>query len=75
MQVRVKLMGGLKAKSPPNNIVELAEAASIDDLLQALDLDPTRVQTVMVNGKPKKDRNTTISPDDELTILPPVAGG
>ena len=75
MQIRVNLMGGLKAKAPVNNVVDLPEAATIDDLLQALDVDPAALQTVMVNGKPEKDRGRVISPGDEFTLLPPVAGG
>ena len=75
MQVRVNLMGGLKVKAPANNVVDLPEAATIDDLLQALDIDPAALQTVMVNSKPEKDRSRMIAPGDEFTLLPPVAGG
>jgi len=75
MQVRVNLMGSLKVKAPANNVVELSEGATIDDLLQALDIDPASLQTVMVNSKPEKDRGRVIASGDEFTLLPPVAGG
>ena len=75
MQIRVNLMGGLKAQSPKNNTIELPEGSTIDDLLAALDVDPAFVQTVMVNSKPQKDRSRVLAADDELTLLPPVGGG
>jgi sulfur carrier protein ThiS len=75
MQIRVNLMGGLKAQSPENNTINLPEGSTIDDLLVALDVDPAFVQTVMLNSKPQKDRSRVISVDDELTLLPPVGGG
>lgn len=75
MQVRVVLMGALKAKSPEGGTVDVPEGATIDDLLAKLDVEPEAVQTVMVNGKPIRDRTTVISSEDELTLLPPVGGG
>ena len=75
MQVRVTLMGALKAKSPQGGAVDVPEGATIDDVLAALDIEPQAVQIVMVGGKPQPDRRTTISAGDELTIVPPVGGG
>ena len=75
MQIRVNLMGSLKVKSPENNLVDLPEEATIEDLLRTLDVDPAGVQTVMVNGKPEKDRSRAITAADEFTLLPLVAGG
>jgi molybdopterin converting factor small subunit len=75
MQIRVNLMGGLKAQAPENNSIDLPDGSTIDDLLAALEVDPAFVQTVMLNNKPQKDRTRVISADDELTLLPPVGGG
>lgn len=75
MQVRVKLMGVLKAKSPPDNVLELPDESTINDLLSALDIDASFVQIVMVNNKPQPNRETVLAADDELTVLAPVGGG
>lgn len=75
MQIKVTLMGSLKANAPDGNTIELPDGSTIADLLTALDLDPAFVQTIMLNGKPQKDRAQVIDADDELTLLPPVGGG
>jgi len=75
MRVRVKLMGALKGKTPEGGTLELPDEATVDTLLATLEIDPRVVQVVMVNNKPQKDRTLPLSPDDELTILPPVGGG
>jgi len=75
MQICVTLMGSLKVNSPEGNKIELPDGSTIDDLLAALNVDPAFVATVMVNGKPQKDRTRVIVADDELTLLPPVGGG
>ena len=75
MQVRVKLMGALKAKSPAGGTLEVPEDATIDAVLETLNIDSNSVHIVIVNNKPQGDRSQTLSADDELTILPPVGGG
>lgn len=75
MQIRVKMMGSLKAKTPASNALELADAATIDDALRQLGVDGAEVQIVMLNGKPQPDRQRQLSAGDELTVLPPVGGG
>ena len=75
MQVRVKLMGLLKAKTPPNGKLDVPDGATIEQVLTALDIPATHVQTVFVNGRLERDRTRQLSPDDELTILAPVGGG
>ncbi len=75
MQVRVKLMGALKAKAPAGDTLELPEGATIEAVFNALDIDSQAIQVVMLNNRPQTDRDHTLSADDELTILPPVGGG
>ena len=36
MQIRVNLMGGLKAQSPENNSIDLPDGSTIDDLQSAI---------------------------------------
>ena len=75
MQVRVKLMGALKDKTPVDERLDLPAAATIEDALQSLEITAPQIQIVMVNGRPQPDRSQALSPDDELTVLPPVGGG
>ena len=75
MQLKLNLMGALKAKSPPENRLDIADAASIDDVLAALEIAADQVQIVMVNGKPQPDRSTALAHGDELTVVAPVGGG
>ncbi len=75
MQVRVKAMGLLKAKTPPDGKLDVPDDATINQVLSALDIPATHVQTVFVNGRLTPDRTRELSPDDELTVLAPVGGG
>ena len=75
MIVRVKLMGTLKAKSPPGGTLELAAGATIGDALLALHIDPNSVQVFTVNGSLERNRERKLAANDELSILPPVGGG
>ena len=75
MQLRIKLMGGLKANAPDGDSIDLPVGATIDDVLEALAIGGKRVQIVMVNGKPVGDRSSTLADNDLLTMLPPVSGG
>ncbi len=75
MEIRVKLMGVLKPKSPDNGKLELADAATIDDALRALDIAAASVQVFTVNGQLVRDRSRVLSAGDELSVLPPVGGG
>jgi len=75
MQIRVTLMGALKAQSPPGGTLELPENATVADALGALTIDPAAIQTVMRNGRPERNHTVPLSAGDELTILPPVGGG
>ena len=75
MQIQLQLMGGLKAKSPPGNRLEVPEGATIDSVLSSLGIDPKEFQIVMHNNRPQPDRSTPLSPDDQLTVVPPVGGG
>ena len=75
MIVRVKLMGTLKAKSPPGGTLELAAGATITDALQALNIAADSVQVFTVNGSLERNRDRVLAANDELSILPPVGGG
>ena len=68
-------MGALKTKTPQGGRLELNDGASINDVLNTLEISASHVQIVMVNGKPQPNRDTPLTAEDELTILAPVGGG
>lgn len=75
MQVRVKLMGLLKEKTPPGDKIDLPDGATIEGALGLLDIATSKVQIVSINGELERDFSRRLEADDELTVLTPVVGG
>lgn len=75
MQIRLRLMGMLKARTPDGGVLELADGATIEDALRALAVAPHANYAMTVNGRIERDRSRPLAPNDELTIVPPVGGG
>ncbi len=75
MQIRVKLMGILKDKTPANGKIELREGGTIEDALVALGIPVGIAQVFTVNGQVERDRRLVLTADAELTVLPPMGGG
>ena len=73
--VRVKLMGMLKQKSPPDGQLALAEGATIAHVLEVLQIPIDSVHVFTVNGTLERNKQRVLSDGSELTILPPVGGG
>ena len=83
MQVNVKLFAGLSEYLPPGSLqnstlVLAAEAATINELIARLNVPPTRVHLVLLNGvymKPDQRDSARLRNGDTLAMWPPVAGG
>ncbi len=75
MQIRLKLMGMLKARTPAGGVLEVADGATIDDVLRALEVAPQATAVLTVNGLFERNRSRVLAPNDELTVIPPVGGG
>ena len=75
MRIRLKLMGLLKSKSPPDGQLEVLDDCTIADVLEQLDVSADSIQVFSVNGQLERDRTRKLSGDDELSIIPPVGGG
>ena len=75
MRIQIKLMGMLKDRTPEGGRLDLADAASIHDVLNVLEIDGDTVQAFSVNGSIERDKQRTLNDGDELIILPPVSGG
>jgi len=74
MKIRLSLLGVLKDKTPDGGVFELPQGATIRDAITTLDL-PKGIHLASINGEFKRELKTVLSDGDELTILPPVAGG
>ena len=75
MQIRLKLMGMLKSRTPAGGALDVADGATIDDVLRALEIVPKATPVFTVNGQFERDRGRVLAPNDELTVIPPVGGG
>ena len=75
MQIRLKLMGLLKEKTPEGGRLAVDDGATIDDVLAELDIPRESVHVFSVNGEIEKNKGRPLADEDELTVLPPVGGG
>jgi len=75
MQIRLKLMGMLKARTPAGGVLEVADGATIDDVLRALGITSQTLRVFTVNGRFERDRSRVLAANDELSVIPPVGGG
>jgi molybdopterin converting factor small subunit len=87
MWIKLRLFASLRDRLPGDRRVhrgrgdlELPAGASLQDLLDRLDIEPRLAQMVLVNGD-QTPRGTTarraipLSEGDTIAIFPPVAGG
>jgi len=75
MVIAVKLMGLLKSKNPPRGTIELRDGATIEEVLQGLQVETTPAFVISVNGQIERNRARTLVEGDQLTVIPPVGGG
>jgi len=75
MQIRLKLMGTLKARAPAAGVLEVSDGAAIEEVLRVLEIAPQAVQVVAVNGQLERNRGRVLASGDELSIIPAVGGG
>lgn len=84
MHITLKLFATLTdylpSESRYTNIVELevADGATIPEVIAPYNLPPAMVHLVLVNGRyiaPEDRASHALQPDDVLAIWPPIAGG
>ena len=75
MQIRLKLMGMLKSRTPAGSALDVADGATIDDVLRALEISPQTIKIYTVNGQFERNRGRALAANDELSVIPPVGGG
>ena len=84
MTIQVRLFASLREKLPDaprgRAELELADGASLWDLLALLEIPPIQAQMVLVNGvqagrDPAIRRQLQLGPGDVVAVFPPLAGG
>lgn len=75
MQIRLKLMGFLKDRTPADGTLDVADQATINQVLTQLEIPANHVQVLTVNGTFERNRDRALAEGDELSVLPPVGGG
>lgn len=79
MKIRVKLFATLtrhvpSAQSESPLVIELAQGATIEDLIKKLQLPSPEVKVVFVNGR-ARPLDWPLNQGDEVGIFPPIGGG
>jgi len=75
VQIRVKLLGILRDRTPPDNLLQLPDGATLGQALETLNISPNYIHLTMVNDEHQKDPDRVLKDGDELMVMPPVAGG
>ena len=75
MQLTIKLMGMLKNKEPEGGVLELADGATIEDALVALEIPSDTVHVFSVNSQLERDKSRQLADGDDFSVFPPVGGG
>jgi molybdopterin converting factor small subunit len=74
MKVKVKLFALLRQFGPDEQVVELAEGTTVDDVVRSLKLPGTIRLLRIVNGE-HRPADHVLKDGDELALFPPIAGG
>lgn len=83
MTITLKLFSLLEKHLPPDAVrnlaqIEVADGASVGDVLAAYGVPLPLCQIILVNGvfaRPDDVDGVTLKQDDVLAVWPPVAGG
>jgi molybdopterin converting factor small subunit len=74
MKVKVKLFASLRTFGPDEQILELPERTTIDDVVHILNIPETIRLLRIVNGE-HRPSNHVLQDRDDLALFPPIAGG
>lgn len=84
MEVHVRLFASLRDRLPAGTrgrgTLALEDGASLQDLLDRLDIEARLAQMVLIDGQQaprdrQKRLQTVLAHDQTISIFPPVAGG
>ncbi|HUJ90574.1 MAG TPA: MoaD/ThiS family protein [Syntrophorhabdales bacterium] len=74
MKVNVKLFASLRTFGPDEQVIELPNHTTIDDVVRLLNIPNTIRLLRIVNGE-HQHPNHVLKDGDELALFPPIAGG
>jgi len=74
MKVKVKLFASLRTFGPDDQVLELPDGTTIDEVVQILRIPVTIRLLKIVNGE-HRPANHVLHEADELALFPPIAGG
>ncbi len=80
MQIEAKLFANLRKKLPPGSSgskaqITLEDGATIQTLIDFLNIPVELAQMVLVNGEQTREFDRQLAEGDTVSIFPPVAGG
>ena len=74
MQVKVKLFASLRSFGPDEQVLELPDGTTIDDVIRSLRIPGTIRLLRIVNGE-HRPADHVLKEGDEFALFPPIAGG
>jgi molybdopterin converting factor small subunit len=74
MKVNVKLFASLRTFGPDEQVIELPDHTTIDDVIRSLNIPSTIRLLRIVNGE-HRPADHVLQDGDELALFPPIAGG
>jgi sulfur-carrier protein len=74
MKVNIKLFASLRTFGPDEQIIELPDHTTIDDIIHYLKIPSTIRLLRIVNGE-HRPPDHMLTDGDELALFPPIAGG
>jgi molybdopterin converting factor small subunit len=74
MKVKVKLFASLRTFGPDEQVIELADQTTIDDVVDILKIPRTIRLLKIVNGE-HRPADHVLQDGDDLALFPPIAGG
>jgi molybdopterin synthase sulfur carrier subunit len=74
MKVKVKLFASLRAFGPDEQVLEVPEQTTVDDVVRMLKIPVTIRLLRIVNGE-HRPADHLLTDGDDLALFPPIAGG
>jgi molybdopterin converting factor small subunit len=74
MKVKVKLFASLRAFGPDEQVLELPDRMTTDDVVRLLKIPATIRILRIVNGEHRPPEHA-LKDGDDLALFPPIAGG
>jgi molybdopterin converting factor small subunit len=77
MKVQVNMYANLRQYSPANEAsftLKLASGSTVSKLISTLKIPQNVKMVILINGR-RADADTHLSPEDKVTLFPPMEGG